>query len=179
MDVLKFFCTMLLVGAEQVIAVPKITLQDQIPQRTALLEPQLAEQLVEVPTVVSQSFFQQLFADQNVDIPVPSARGLLDGGGLQGFSPGRCSTAPLGADLAGLQDFSQGQGSTALLDAPQEHFQWLFSHFSTGQKKCEGCRALERTRAHPCRQPLPGPLGLTTTMRLGCWLVTRRTARSG
>ena len=36
---------------EQVIAVPKI-LQDSIPQRTVLREPQMAEQLVEVPTDV-------------------------------------------------------------------------------------------------------------------------------
>ena len=45
---------------------------------------QLAEQLVEVPTVVSQSFLQQHVVEQNVDISVPGARGLLDGGGLQG-----------------------------------------------------------------------------------------------
>ena len=35
---------------EQVIEVPKITLQDGVPHRAALRKPQLAEQLVEVPT---------------------------------------------------------------------------------------------------------------------------------
>ena len=45
-DVLKFFDNSV---PEQVIDVPKIS-QDAIPQRTVLCEPQLAEQLVEVPT---------------------------------------------------------------------------------------------------------------------------------
>ena len=46
-DVLKLFDNSV---PEQVIDVPKIS-QDAIPQRTVLCEPQLAEQLVEVPTV--------------------------------------------------------------------------------------------------------------------------------
>ena len=99
--------------AEQVIEVPKILLQDQIPQRTVLCEPQLAEQL-EVPTVVSQSFFQQQFAEQNVDISVPGARGLLDGGGLRGFLPEQSPTGRRWLDGGGLQFFPQGQGSSAL-----------------------------------------------------------------
>ena len=51
-DVLKLFDNSV---PEQVIDVPKIS-QDAIPQRTVLCEPQLAEQLVEVPTV---PFFRQ------------------------------------------------------------------------------------------------------------------------
>ena len=35
---------------EQVIEVPKVSLQDVVPLRAALCEPQLAEQLVDVPT---------------------------------------------------------------------------------------------------------------------------------
>ena len=35
---------------EQVIEVPKVSLQDVVPLRAALREPQLAEQLVDVPT---------------------------------------------------------------------------------------------------------------------------------
>ena len=71
---------------EQVIEVPKI-LQHVALQRSSLQEPQLAEQLVEVPTIVSWSLLQ-LITKQNVDIPVPG------GGvrGLQGFSPGQAST---------------------------------------------------------------------------------------
>ena len=65
-DVLRFFDA-LLPGAEQVIDVPKIIYED-IPSRTPLREPQLAEQLVEVPTILC-------FLEQTVDIPVPRGRG--------------------------------------------------------------------------------------------------------
>ena len=66
MDVLRFFDTLCPV-AEQVIDVPKIIYED-IPSRTPLREPQLAEQLVEVPTILC-------FLEQTVDIPVPRGRG--------------------------------------------------------------------------------------------------------
>ena len=69
--------------AEQVIEVPKI-LEDNIPQRTMLCEPQL--EVVEVSTVVSPSFLRQHSAEQTVVIPV-------HGGGLPGSVPGRSSTA--------------------------------------------------------------------------------------
>ena len=59
-DVLKIIDMSQLVVVEQVIEVPRIILQDRIPPRTVLRGPQLAEKLVEVPTVVSQSFSQQL-----------------------------------------------------------------------------------------------------------------------
>ena len=81
-DVLHFFDTFSPV-AEQVIDVPKIILED-IPMRTLVREPQVVEQLVEVPTV-----------PQTVG---PSILTLLQnfrpgGGGLPGFagtaSPGR------------------------------------------------------------------------------------------
>ena len=65
-DVLKIIDISQPALAEQVIEVPKINLQDTIPQRSVLGVPQLAEQLVEVPTVVSQSFFQEHFVKQNV-----------------------------------------------------------------------------------------------------------------
>ena len=69
----------------QVIAVPKISL-DRIPQRFLdKSRPQKAQQLVEVPTVVSLSSLQQPSAEQIIDIPVPRTRG--DQGGLQRFSP--------------------------------------------------------------------------------------------
>ena len=54
---------------EPVIEVPKISL-DVIPLRTLVPEPQLAEQLVEVPTIVSFSLVQRTI-EQTVDIPVP------------------------------------------------------------------------------------------------------------
>ena len=72
MGVLKLFDKSL---AEQVIEVPKITLQDGVPHRAALRKPQLAEQLVEVPIVVSFSSLQQLSVEQIIDIPVPHLGG--------------------------------------------------------------------------------------------------------
>ena len=50
-DVLQFFDTCLPVVAKQLIEVPKIYLQDAVPQRSVLRQLLLAEQLVEVPTV--------------------------------------------------------------------------------------------------------------------------------
>ena len=80
MDVLPFFGALLPV-AEQVIDVPKIIVED-IPSRTSVREPLLAEQLVEVPKI----FY---FLKQTVDIPVPRGRGRR----LQGSRPGQGSRA--------------------------------------------------------------------------------------
>ena len=52
-DILRFFDT-LMPDPEQVVEVPKI-LPVEVPMRTAVREPQIAEQLVEVPTLVSPS----------------------------------------------------------------------------------------------------------------------------
>ena len=70
-DVHQFFDTFPVI-AEQVIAVPKNMLEDNIPQRTAPREPQLVEQLVEVPT-------QPVFVDGRLR--------------LQAFLPEQSSTA--------------------------------------------------------------------------------------
>ena len=61
MDVLKLLDTAI---PEQVIAVPQVS-QDAIPQRTVLFEPQLAEQLVEVPTAVTFVPGNALFNDRH------------------------------------------------------------------------------------------------------------------
>ena len=66
---------------EQVIAVPKISM-DKIPQRSVCRRSRRAEQLVEVPTIVSYSSLQQRTAKQTVDFPVPHCRGDR-GGGLE------------------------------------------------------------------------------------------------
>ena len=73
---------------EQVIAVPKISL-DRIPQRSACRPPRRAEQLVEVPAIVSYSSSQQQTAVQIIDIPAPQGRGDRGGGGgSTRFTPG-------------------------------------------------------------------------------------------
>ena len=86
-DILRFFDT--LPDPEQVIEVPKISPED-VSMRTAVRAPQLAEQLVEVPTIVSWSLLKFIM-EQNVDIPVPGRGGGISG--LQGFLPGQSSTA--------------------------------------------------------------------------------------
>ena len=59
--------------AEQVIQVPKIVCPRRA-ARTVLDVPQMAEQLVEVPTIMSFISLQQQTAEQIVDIPVPHRR---------------------------------------------------------------------------------------------------------
>ena len=93
-SVLQFFATHLPVIAEQVIDVPKIS-QDRTQQGLGdcLRQPQMADQLVDVPTVVSNSSLQQLTAEQIVDIPAPGRAGGERRGGLQGLLPGHNSVA--------------------------------------------------------------------------------------
>ena len=110
-DVLHFFDALISV-AEQAIEVPKIIIE-RIPPRTSVREPQLAEQLVEVPTIVSFSSLQRVM-EQTVDIPAPQ------GGGrhadLQSFLRGQSSTGAVqivDAPRGGLQGFRPGQSSSA------------------------------------------------------------------
>ena len=90
-----------LVVAEHVIDVPKISL-DRTQQRLGdcLRQPQTAEQLVEVPTIISYSSLQRS-VEQTIDIPVPRVRE-GGGGGLQGFRPGQGSPV---ADVEQVVDF--------------------------------------------------------------------------
>ena len=76
-----------------------------------------AEQLVEVPTIVSFSSSQRI-VEQNVAIPVPGGGGRL--ASLQGFLPGQSSTAPTVAQIVdspapggGLQGFRPGKSSSS------------------------------------------------------------------
>ena len=104
---------------EQVIAVPKI-LPHEVPPRRLCRDTQLAEQLVEVPTILY--FLKQRIPEQIDDNPVPHG-GRGASGGLQGFLPGHSSlkrTANKIADLPAprsgvrrLQGFLPEQGSTA------------------------------------------------------------------
>ena len=65
---------------EHVIEVPKISSPSRC-SRSMLSAPQTAEQLVEVPTVMSFSSLQQSTAEQIIDIPVPRLRGVHPGPG--------------------------------------------------------------------------------------------------
>ena len=131
---------------EQVIAVPKISL-DRVPQRCPRRRPRRAEQLVEVPTIISYSSLRQRIAEQTIDIPVPHDRGGRGGGGsLQGFFQSQGSTACSGADhvdtpvpqsrgggggLLGLRPDPNSAASSSRSYAVDEPFQGCSLHFST------------------------------------------------
>ena len=63
-EVVSFFRNFVPAVAEQVIEVPKLALPVCAVHRAALPEPQLVEQLVEVPTVLSYALLQQRTAEQ-------------------------------------------------------------------------------------------------------------------
>ena len=146
-DVLKFFDA-LLPDPDQVIEVPKIVLED-VSLRTAVREPQLVEQLVEVPTVVSWSMLQQIM-EQNVDIPAVGGSGT--GGGLSGFLPGQYSMTAeqlvdnpvlrrrFRGDLQGLHrgPSSAAQGPAVSSSISPEHAGLRgFRTFSSSEKSAE------------------------------------------
>ena len=85
----------------QVIEVPKIS-QDIIPQRSVDLVPQMAEQLVEVPTLLSVAVLQQRTAEQLASIPAPRGRH----GRLPGSLPGQGSTASAAEQIADIPSSS-------------------------------------------------------------------------
>ena len=130
-DVLRFFDKFATVP-EQVIAVPKIFIES-VPPRAFLRATQLAEQLVEVPTIISFSLmsllqslleYRQRTVEQNVDIP--AVGGIGTGGGSSGFLPGQISSetaeqiveipVPRPHGAGDFQGFSRGQGSTAFAE---------------------------------------------------------------
>ena len=99
-DVLQLLDALIPV-AEQVIDASKMFIE-RIPPRTSIREPQLAGQLVEVPTIVSFSSLQRIM-EQTVD--TPASRGYL-----QGFLPDQGSSAssshsPDAANEAGVGVF--------------------------------------------------------------------------
>ena len=121
MDAFKFLDQPM---TEQVIEVPRISCPP-CPSRSQVPVPLTAEQLVEVPTVLSYSLLLQRTAEQTIGIAVPG-RGGGARGGLLGLSQVQGSTAVSGADYVGtpvpgrgggarggLHGLSQGQGSTA------------------------------------------------------------------
>ena len=111
----------------QVIEVPKIQsrrsglMRRFVDSLAIFRHPQTAEQLVEVPTIISFSSLQQT-VEQNVDIPAVVGGGT--GGGLSGFLPGQNysmtaeqivdNPVPRPGGAGDLQGFPRGQGSTAL-----------------------------------------------------------------
>ena len=141
--------------AEQAIEVPKIVCPPRA-ARTVLRAPQTAEQLVEVPTIISYSSLLQRTVEQNVNIPVRGRGGRnVD---LQDFLPGQGPTAPslsleriseqiveqtvdIPVSVGGLPDFRPGQSSSSVAHSPaawlnteDEPFQGGFRTFSPDEK---------------------------------------------
>ena len=139
--------------SEQVNEVPKFIIED-IASRTSVLEPQIAEQLVGVPTIISYSSLQRS-VEQDVDIPVPG-----DGGpssGLQGFRSGQSSTASPSkkriseriveqivdpVPRGGLPGSSSSHSPTGVDERTDEPGKRVFRTFPQIKQKCEGCFAL-------------------------------------
>ena len=165
--------------AEQVIEVPKIVCPPRA-ARTVLRAPQTADQLVEVPTIISYSSLLQRPVEQIADIPVPLGHGGRDAD-LQGFLRGQGPTAHSSfleriseqiveqiADIpvarGGLADFRPGQSSSSIahspaawLDPEDEPVQRVFRTFSPEEKKVQmspgtWVRECPGTSAHPRRQ---------------------------
>ena len=117
--VLEFFRALDLPVVEQVIAVPKIS-TDRVSQR--LVErrlPQMVEQLVDVPTVLTPTRIALQIAEQLVNIPVPQVS--VPGGGHQGSLSGQGSVGeqivdipvPRGRGKRRVQGFLPEQSTTA------------------------------------------------------------------
>ena len=129
---------------ELVIEVPKIS-YSPCPLRSLVPESQTAEQLVEVPTVLSPTRIALQIAEQIVDTPIPQGRGKRR---VQGFLPEQSSTATSFSlesiserTVEQIVDISPGgglgQGSASSAGAPDEDFTGGFRTFPVG-KKCRG-----------------------------------------
>ena len=153
-EVLSFLRSSLPAVAEQVIEVPALSLPVCAVQRVVPLEPQMAEQLVEVPTVLSVAVLQQQTVVQAVDVPVPHRGGHRR---LQGTLPEQSATASGAEQIVdnssgGQQDFHLGQGSIASSSAAADEAfsEWVLAIFP-GTKKC-ACRREFECEGAPARQ---------------------------
>ena len=101
--------------AVQAVEVPKISTSPRRSRRRRFPLVQTAEQLVEVPAIVSHSSLHGL-VEQNVDMPDLHGRG--GGASLQGLRPGQSSVA----------------SSSHSLGAADEVFYTVFWHFAPAEK---------------------------------------------
>ena len=120
-----------------------------------------AEQLVEVPTVLSYALLQQQIAEQNIDIPVPHCR-RRGQGGLQGFSSGQNSTARFveqnvdipvpGGGLHVLPDPGGSSSSAVSRDEREKGFFGLFPELTKVRMRADGPLYISSLRW--CTSPL-------------------------
>ena len=140
---------------EQAIEVPKISSTPRPPRRRRVrFAEQTAEQLVEVPTIISCSSLQRT-AEQNVNIPVPGRGGQHVG--LQGFLPRQRSTVLHASQKRSSERIVEqivdsrvlGGGSSASSSSSREHAgDGVFSTFFPGEKSAKvGPRSSPRVPA--------------------------------
>ena len=164
---------------EQVIAVPKIS-TDRVSQR--LVErrlPQIVEQLVEVPTVLTPTRIALRIAEQIVDTPVPRGR---DRRRVQGFLSVQSSTAISSSGkrisertVEQIVDIPSGvglgQGSSSSACPAEEDFTGFFRTFPHG-KKCgvpgRSVRTCPGTSAHGPRRLMSSPAGPLSRRSTSC-----------
>ena len=126
--------------------------------RTVLCAPQLAEQLVDVPTLISFSSFQRTM-EQHVDISVPRRGGR--NAGLQGFLPEQSSTA-MSSSLKRISERTVeqivdipsggglGQGSSFFAGPAEEDFTGVCRTFPHGKKCGVPGRSVRTCPRHAC-----------------------------
>ena len=152
---------------EQAIDVPKIS-DDSIKPRLVdrdLRFPQMVEQLVEVPTILSFASLQQQIVERTVNIPVPRGRGAqvvevveVFTVSLQGQNPAAFVEQSVDIPVPGgaVHDLHPDPGLAASSAVSRdEAFQGVLRNFPRFQKKCavlreaecEGARALELIHA--------------------------------
>ena len=125
-----------------------------------LRHPQMVEQLVEVPTILSFAALEQQIAEQIADIPVPLGRGGSSRGGLQGFHPKQVSQrtveqlddTPVPGGSLHVPHPDPGRAASSAVSR-DEAFQGVFRTVPRSKKmrsllgdRVRGCTG---TRAHP------------------------------
>ena len=186
--------------AEQVVEVPKISCSP-CPSRSPIPEPQPAEQLLEVPTVLSPTRIALQIAEQIVDTPVPRGRGE---GRVQGFLPRQSSTATTSSAEERISErieeqlvdtspgLGLGQGSSSSAGPADEDFTGGFRIFPHPKKvrswlrtRVRGCPPvaahprLLSWRARPCGTPASGCRSGTATLARRTTLTDVLSALSG
>ena len=175
--------------AEQVIKVPKIVCPPRA-ARTVLRAPQTADQLVEVPTIISYSSLLQRTMEQNVAIPVPLGRGGRNAD-LPGFLRGQGPTAQSSsleriseqimeqiADIpvarGDLHGFRPGQSSSSIAHSPAAWLNTEDEPFQGSFPKTSSARAFRTWKpGHYClRRLVSGSLFLCLVVAFGSTAAT-------
>ena len=134
-----------------------------VEQVIAMPRPQKAEQLVEVPTIVSFSPLQRQTAEQIIEIPVPLRGGVRgEQGGFQGLSSGQNSTARIveqNVDIpvpaGGLHDLPHPGASSSSAVSRDERGQGFFFRTFPRKKKVRSPSQF-RVRSCPPRAACAG-----------------------